>query len=279
LGNIYNRNCIIRIRLATIHEFDGKVIALKSINERYIRSSENGDTDAGAKSGSLSQEFEVETLGSSQIALKSYRRKYLAAESDNTVNAKRDQKGMGTTFTIEFIDANKVALKSDYDRYLVAAGEVLYADRVERKSWETFTLEIVSSGASVNSKKSSFLNSKKSVLLRSEKSKCDQININLSLLSNATSELFNQKKGRIFKGKFSAEKFENYLGDLLHDTANYVKFMSSKNMFKNDILNLTRPMKKDLISLAKGGDKRSAKLTMDEIIETINKLKSIANYC
>jgi len=162
---------------------------------------------------------------------------------------------------------------------VAAEGQTLYANRDQISDWAKFKLEIVSSGSSLSSKKSSFLNSKKSVLLTSKKSKCDQININLSLLSNATSQLFNQKKHRIFKGKFSADKFENYLGSLLHDTANYVKEMSSKNMIKNDILNLIRPMKKDLISLAKGNNKRSTKLTMDEIIKTINKLKSIANYC
>jgi len=262
------------------NNLNGKVISLKSNSDLYVKSSESGETDEGAKSGTLSQEFEVEVLpGQYKIALKSYRKKYLASERDLTVNAKRDEKDFGTTFTIQYFDSNIVALKSAYNKYVAAEGQTLYANRDEITSWAKFKLEIVSSGSSLNSKKSSFSNSKKKLLLTSKKSKCDQININLSLLSNATSQLFNQKKHRTYNRMFSAVKFENYLGNLLQDTANYVKEMSSKNMIKNDILNLIRPMKKDLISLAKGNNKRSTKLTMDEIIQTINKLKSLANYC
>jgi hypothetical protein len=60
-------------------------------------------------------------LGSNKIALKSVHGKYLVAEQDGTVNANRVNRKSWETFTVEELGANKMALVSAHRKYVAAA--------------------------------------------------------------------------------------------------------------------------------------------------------------
>jgi len=127
--------------------FNGAMIALKSVHNRYVVAEDWGGANANRVVLNLWEEFRFEYLGNLKIALKSAHNKYLVAEQNGEVNANRAVRDTWETFTIELIEDGfppKVALKSFHNKYLVAESDGrLNANRDHRGPWEIFTLQYI----------------------------------------------------------------------------------------------------------------------------------------
>jgi len=110
-----------------------------------------------------------------------------------------------------------------------------------------------------------------------KRSRCDELSINLSQLSNATSRIYRRRRLGFSKHRALINS-ENYISDLLKDTSRYLKETPASNIDEETALTLVAVMKKDLISLV--NDKEpSSKVTSSRIIESISRLKSLARNC
>ena len=75
---------------------------------------------------------------SSKIALKSFHGKYVVAESNGHANANRVNRGSWEIFSVEELK-DGIALKSHHGKYLVAENNYeVNANRMWKQKWETF---------------------------------------------------------------------------------------------------------------------------------------------